>query len=105
MISQSLLVAQTEYLLREGRQLQVDALAKGAEQFLFGCLFSGSHFYHNSLLHLLFFLPVHQQIDTAVVSQRQQVGMQRVCPQVGLTMEQLGKYIAHHILALCFIAK
>ena len=104
-VFQSLLIAQTENLLRELRQLSVDVVVKHLQLFLFCSLFWCNHLYHDGLLHLLFFLPVHQQIDTTIADARQQIGLERFCSEIGAAVEQMGKHIAHHILAFCVIAK
>ena len=104
-ILQSLLIAQTENLLRELGKLGVDVVVKHLQSFLFCRLFWRDHLYHDGLLHLLLFLPVHQQIDTAIADARQQIGLESLRSEIGAAVEQMGEHIAHHILAFCVIAQ
>ena len=48
---------------------------------------------------------MHQQIDTAITGKRQQVVAEGLRSQVNGSLQQLGKHIAHHVLALRIVAE
>ena len=83
-ILQSMLIAQTENLLRELWQTVVDIVMYHLQLLLFSSLFRINHLHHHSLLCLLstrvklfvalhFPLLVHQQINTTVADTCKQV--------------------------------
>ena len=104
-VLQSLLISQAEYLLRELRQLGVDVVVEHLQLFLFRSLFRRNHLYHHRLLHLLFSLLVHEQIDAAVAHVRQQESLERIRSEVCAAVEQMGEHVAHHVLAFGVVAQ
>ena len=103
-VLQSLLVAQTENLLRELGHVLVNVAMQHLQLFLFVGSFWGNHLYDDGLLHLLFFLLVHEQIDAAIANAGKQKGLERLRTEIGAAMQQMGKHVAHHIFAFCVIA-
>jgi len=104
-VLQPLLVAQAQNLLRELGHVLIDEAMQHLQLFLFAGSLRGNHLYHDGLLQLLLFLLVNEQIDAAVAHAGEQKGLERFRAELGATMQQMGKHIAHHIFAFCVVAQ